>query len=153
MSAHKNTPGWPEARIEIYFKTWCPYSRKALALLSNKGVPFAGIDVTSDRVREAEMIDRSGRTSVPKSLSMGRRSVVPTSFPLSLTPGLSTSALALLRTPFAPLDSEFEKTPLTFCNKKEITWLTLFPTPSKRRLNAPDPGSAPPSKSWALSPT
>ena len=38
MSAHKNTPDWPEARIEIYFKTWCPYSRKALALLSNKGV-------------------------------------------------------------------------------------------------------------------
>ena len=66
MSAHKNTPDWPEARIEIYFKTWCPYSRKALALLSNKGVPFAGIDVTSDRVREAEMIDRSGRTSVPQ---------------------------------------------------------------------------------------
>ena len=35
-------------------------------MLSNKGVPFAGIDVTSDRVREAEMIDRSGRTSVPQ---------------------------------------------------------------------------------------
>ncbi len=56
----------PQARIEIYFKTWCPYSRKALALLSNKGVSFTGIDVTSDRVREAEMIDRSGRTSVPQ---------------------------------------------------------------------------------------
>ena len=24
-------------RIEIYFKTWCPYSRWALALLSDKG--------------------------------------------------------------------------------------------------------------------
>ncbi len=66
MLAHKNTRTRPQARVEIYFKTWCPYSRKALALLSNKGVPFAGIDVTSDRVREAEMIDRSGRTSVPQ---------------------------------------------------------------------------------------
>ncbi len=70
MSAHKNTPdrprAAPRARIEIYFKTWCSYSRKALALLSNKGIPFTGIDVTSDRVREAEMIDRSGRTSVPQ---------------------------------------------------------------------------------------
>lgn len=53
-------------RIEIYFKTWCPYSRKALALLSEKGVPYSAIDVTSDRVLEAEMIDRSGRTSVPQ---------------------------------------------------------------------------------------
>ncbi len=70
MRLHKNTfdrpRARPQARIEIYFKTWCPYSRKALALLSDKGVPFAGIDVTSDRVREAEMIDRSGRTSVPQ---------------------------------------------------------------------------------------
>ena len=66
MSAHKNTRTRPQARIEIYFKTWCSYSRKALALLSNKGIPFTGIDVTSDRVREAEMIDRSGRTSVPQ---------------------------------------------------------------------------------------
>jgi glutaredoxin len=53
-------------RIEIYFKSWCPYNRWALALLSDKGVPFTTIDVTSDRVLEAEMIDRSGRTSVPQ---------------------------------------------------------------------------------------
>ena len=66
MSTHKNTRIRPQARIEIYFKTWCSYSRKALALLSDKGVPFTGIDVTSDRVREDEMIDRSGRTSVPQ---------------------------------------------------------------------------------------
>ena len=80
MSAHKNTRDrprakpriGPRARIEIYFKTWCPYSRKALALLSNKGVPFDAIDVTSDRVREAEMIDRSGRTSVPQIFFDGK---------------------------------------------------------------------------------
>ena len=53
-------------RIEIYFKSWCPYSRWALELLTDKGVPFTTIDVTNDRVLEAEMIDRSGRTSVPQ---------------------------------------------------------------------------------------
>ena len=53
-------------RIEIYFKSWCPYNRWALELLTDKGVPFTTIDVTNDRVLEAEMIDRSGRTSVPQ---------------------------------------------------------------------------------------
>lgn len=67
--SHLSSAGQADAakpRIEIYFKTWCPYSRMALALLSDKGVPFNAIDVTSDRVLEAEMIDRSGRTSVPQ---------------------------------------------------------------------------------------
>ena len=40
-------------RIEIYFKTWCPYSRWALALLSDKGISFKTIDVTDNRVLEA----------------------------------------------------------------------------------------------------
>jgi len=54
------------SRIEIYFKTWCPYSQRALAVLNDIGVPYTSIDVTHDRVLEAEMIDRSGRTSVPQ---------------------------------------------------------------------------------------
>jgi glutaredoxin 3 len=56
----------PAAGIEMYFKSWCAYSRAALALLSDKGVAFTTIDVADDRVLEAEMIDRSGRTSVPQ---------------------------------------------------------------------------------------
>ncbi|MDA1090094.1 MAG: glutaredoxin domain-containing protein [Proteobacteria bacterium] len=59
--------------MEIYFKSWCPYSRRALALLSDNGVPFTVIDVTSDRVLEAEMIDRSGRTSVPQIFIDGEK--------------------------------------------------------------------------------
>jgi len=53
-------------KIEIYHKTWCPYSRRALALLNDKGVAFEDIDVTDDPVRESEMVIRSGRTSVPE---------------------------------------------------------------------------------------
>ena len=53
-------------RVEVYHKSWCPYSRDALALLDREGVAYEDIDVTTDRAREREMIERSGRTSVPE---------------------------------------------------------------------------------------
>lgn len=51
---------------EIYFKDWCPYSRQALELLDEKNVDYEAIDVTDDVVRELEMRERTGRTSVPQ---------------------------------------------------------------------------------------
>jgi glutaredoxin 3 len=57
---------------EIYFKTWCPYSRRALRLLDSKGVDYTPIDVTEDLEREAEMRERAGRTSVPQIFIDGR---------------------------------------------------------------------------------
>ena len=55
------------AYTEIYFKDWCPYSQRALALLTRKGVVFEAIDITHDADdREQEMRERSGRTSVPQ---------------------------------------------------------------------------------------
>ncbi len=54
------------ANIEIYTKSWCPYSVRAKALLNRKGVRYAEIDVTSDRQRELEMIERSGARTVPQ---------------------------------------------------------------------------------------
>lgn len=51
---------------EIYFKSWCPYSQNALALLDEKGVSYTAIDVTNDVPRELEMRERAGRTSVPQ---------------------------------------------------------------------------------------
>ena len=54
------------SRVEVYHKTWCSYSRAALALLDGKGAAYEDIDVTTDRLREQEMIERSGRTSVPQ---------------------------------------------------------------------------------------
>ena len=53
-------------RIEIYSKSWCPYCAKAKALLKSKDLEYTEIDVTDDSVREAEMIERSGRRSVPQ---------------------------------------------------------------------------------------
>ena len=57
---------------EIYFKSWCPYSRRALRLLDDKGANYTAIDVTDDRPRELEMRERAGRTSVPQVFIDGR---------------------------------------------------------------------------------
>ncbi len=55
------------AHTEIYFKSWCPYSQRALALLVSKGVEFKAIDLTHDADElEQTMRKRSGRTSVPQ---------------------------------------------------------------------------------------
>ena len=52
---------------EIYFKSWCPYSQQALALLKSKGVDYKAIDLTDDADElELQMNERSGRTSVPQ---------------------------------------------------------------------------------------
>lgn len=52
--------------IEIYTKDWCPYCVKAKALLKSKGVRYQEIDITSDIEREREMVERSGRRTVPQ---------------------------------------------------------------------------------------
>jgi glutaredoxin 3 len=57
---------------EIYFKDWCPYSQRALALLDEKGVDYTAIDVTNDIKRELEMRERAGRTSVPQIFIDGK---------------------------------------------------------------------------------
>ena len=53
-------------RVEVYHKTWCSYSRAALALLKEKGARFEDIDVTDDEIRERQMIERADATSVPQ---------------------------------------------------------------------------------------
>jgi len=53
-------------KIEIYTKDYCPYCYRAKKLLQAKGVEFTEYDVTNDPVRELEMRDRSGRTTVPE---------------------------------------------------------------------------------------
>ena len=54
------------AGVEIYHKTWCSFSHSALALLEEKGIAYTDLDVTDDRQLEQELIERSGRTSVPE---------------------------------------------------------------------------------------
>jgi GrxC family glutaredoxin len=54
------------ADIEVYSKKWCPYCHRAKALLESKGVAYKEIDVTYNSSREQEMIERSGRWTVPQ---------------------------------------------------------------------------------------
>lgn len=52
--------------VEIYTKWTCGYCYMAKALLNREGIVFDEIDVTFNREKELEMIERSGRRTVPQ---------------------------------------------------------------------------------------
>ncbi len=58
--------------IVIYTKAWCPYSAKARTLLESKGLAYREIDVTHDGAKQREMVERSGRRTVPQLFIDGR---------------------------------------------------------------------------------
>ncbi len=61
------------ANVEIYSKSWCGYGARAKALLDAKGVTYADIDVTADREKALEMIQRPGAHTVPQIFIDGER--------------------------------------------------------------------------------
>jgi len=55
------------AAVEIYTILYCPYCQEAKELLSRKGVSFNEIDVSGNRERRKEMIQRAnGRSTYPQ---------------------------------------------------------------------------------------
>ncbi len=58
--------------VIVYTKDYCGFCAQAKALLDAKGVTFTEIDVTHDPALEAEMIERSGRRTVPQTFIDGR---------------------------------------------------------------------------------
>jgi glutaredoxin 3 len=52
--------------ITVYTKPTCPYCLAAKALLRNKGAAFSEINIEGDRAKALEMIERSGRRTVPQ---------------------------------------------------------------------------------------
>jgi glutaredoxin 3 len=58
----------------MYSKPWCPYCQRARALLHAKGMQFEEIDIEAQPQRRAEMIERSGRSTVPQ-IFIGNRHV------------------------------------------------------------------------------
>ena len=53
--------------IEIYTTRYCPYCHAAKALLKSKGAAFTEIDVSGDRKRRDEMVERAnGGWTVPQ---------------------------------------------------------------------------------------
>lgn len=55
------------AKVEIYTKAFCPYCARAMRLLADKGVDAQEYDITMDRAKRAEMLERAqGRSTVPQ---------------------------------------------------------------------------------------
>ena len=54
------------SKIVMYTTQWCPYCRNAKALLARKGQKWEEIDIEVEPARRREMVERSGRTSVPQ---------------------------------------------------------------------------------------
>jgi len=54
------------ARVVMYSADWCPYCRRAEALLRSKHTEFEKIDVDAEPQRRREMMARSGRRTVPQ---------------------------------------------------------------------------------------
>jgi glutaredoxin 3 len=58
----------------MYANGWCPYCSAARALLKAKGASVTEIDIEAEPARRAEMIERSGRRTVPQ-IFVGSRHV------------------------------------------------------------------------------
>lgn len=52
-------------KVEIYYWTTCPFCRRALALLDQKGVQYTDYNITGDDAARQKMIARTGG---PKSV-------------------------------------------------------------------------------------
>jgi glutaredoxin 3 len=54
------------SEIVMYATSWCGYCARARRLLQNKGVAFREIDLDDHPEARSEMIERSGRRTVPQ---------------------------------------------------------------------------------------
>ena len=52
-------------KIKIYSTPTCPWCKRAKAYLTNKGIDFESIDVSSNDTAQKEMIEKSGQMGVP----------------------------------------------------------------------------------------
>lgn len=52
--------------VTLYTTKFCPYCVRAKMLLEQKGVDYTDIAVDFDAAKRQEMIQKSGRTSVPQ---------------------------------------------------------------------------------------
>lgn len=60
-------------RIEIYTTPWCPFCIAAKRLLDTKSAAYEETDVSGDRTKRAEMMQRAnGRHTVPQIFIDGR---------------------------------------------------------------------------------
>lgn len=60
------------ARVEVYTTPSCPYCVQAKRLLKARDIPYEEIDVAEDDALRAQVIERSGRRTVPQIFIDGR---------------------------------------------------------------------------------
>ncbi|WP_296056367.1 glutaredoxin 3 [uncultured Amphritea sp.] len=53
-------------QITVYSNNWCPFCRRAKMLLNHKGASYNEINIEAEPGARQEMIQCSGRTSVPQ---------------------------------------------------------------------------------------
>lgn len=58
-------------RVEIYSADYCSYCHQAKQLLDRKGIKYIEIRVDLDAEKRTEMIERTGRRTVPEILIDG----------------------------------------------------------------------------------
>lgn len=54
------------AKVTIYSRSWCPFCKQAISLLESQGIDYNTIDIEENPEKRNEMIERTGRTSVPQ---------------------------------------------------------------------------------------
>ena len=60
------------ARVEVYTTQMCPYCVRAKRLLQARGIPYDEIDVGSDDALRMQIVERTGRRTVPQIFIDGR---------------------------------------------------------------------------------
>ncbi|MFN2341330.1 MAG: glutaredoxin 3 [Halanaerobium sp.] len=53
-------------KIEIYSKVWCPYCRRAKAMLKSLELEYTDYDITDNKELQQEMVERSGKKTIPQ---------------------------------------------------------------------------------------
>lgn len=59
-------------RVIVYSQPFCGYCTAAKRLLQEKGAEFTELDVMAEAGRRTEMVERSGRRTVPQIFIDGR---------------------------------------------------------------------------------
>ena len=60
------------ARVEVYTTPMCPYCVAAKRLLKERSIPYTEFDVAQDDALRADVMQRSGRRTVPQIFIDGR---------------------------------------------------------------------------------
>ena len=59
-------------RVRVYTTQSCPYCIRTKRLLAARGIPFDEVDVGDDDALRADLVERTGRQTVPQIFIDGR---------------------------------------------------------------------------------